>query len=116
MCFLVRRTRSAAAKTTPKSIPKSQRPKPLSKKTKKKVVLMEVEVSDDEDESNCENDEKKESNDEQSSSPEKEKNSEEVLKDEEKLEVNGKTSNDSKIIEDPEVVSFILNYQLYTIH
>lgn len=57
-CFvLVRRTRSGKIKSTPpakvtkaaKNSPKTDA-KPAGRKTRKKVVLMEVEVSDDEDE------------------------------------------------------------------
>uniref|UniRef100_A0A6P7FHV5 Pre-mRNA-processing factor 39 n=1 Tax=Diabrotica virgifera virgifera TaxID=50390 RepID=A0A6P7FHV5_DIAVI len=42
-----RKTRSSAAKTTP-AVTKKEKPGPLSRKTRKKVVLMEVEVSDEE--------------------------------------------------------------------
>ncbi|XP_072391005.1 pre-mRNA-processing factor 39-like isoform X1 [Diabrotica undecimpunctata] len=42
-----RKTRSSAAKSTP-VVTKKEKPGPLSRKTRKKVVLMEVEVSDEE--------------------------------------------------------------------
>nr|XP_023019720.1 pre-mRNA-processing factor 39-like isoform X1 [Leptinotarsa decemlineata] len=47
----VRRTRSAkAAKTSPVVKPVKHKPGPLSRRTRKKVVLMEVEVSDEDEE------------------------------------------------------------------
>lgn len=101
----MRRTRSAKAKNTPppkiaKTAKNSPKPdaKPTTRRTRKKVVLMEVEVSDEEDETGVENsgDEKSEINeseleDKLLASPEASNDASDLKADEhsEKADLNG---------------------------
>ncbi|XP_057669540.1 pre-mRNA-processing factor 39 [Diorhabda carinulata] len=98
-----RRTRSGAAKSaaaakvsTPAPKSSRQKPCPLSKKTRKKVVLMEVEVSDDEEE-DCNVEKKDKVNKQESDLLEQKTEKVEAAKTTEDESVKEEKSNDENI-------------------